>query len=127
MIYTQEQWNVIKQASPHYLSAKKDYVRNAPRWLTQQVIDTYEAATGKTIPYKDLACAVCVLRVYQLIGKTYFDDLKYHQEKTQQVENEETTNRKPINRDKEKASRDNRSDKKGKTKVKDNKRANKKI
>lgn len=79
MIYTEEQWKLIKQASPHYETARHEYIRNAPRWLTQQVIDVYEAATGKTILNKDLSCAVCVLRVYQTVGKTYFDDLKNHQ------------------------------------------------
>lgn len=79
MIYTEDQWKLIKQASPHYESAKHEYIRNAPRWLTEQVINVYEAATGKTILHKDLSCAVCVLNIYKQIGKTYFDDLKNHQ------------------------------------------------
>lgn len=79
MIYTEEQWKLIKQASPHYETAKHEYIRNAPRWLTEQVINVYEAATGKTILHKDLSCAVCVLNIYKQIGKTYFDDLKNHQ------------------------------------------------
>lgn len=74
MIYSEEQWKIIKQASPHYESAKHEYIRNAPRWLTQQVIDVYEAATGKTVMHKDLSCAVCVLNIYKQIGKTYFQD-----------------------------------------------------
>lgn len=76
MIYTEEQWKIIKQASPHYESARHEYIRNAPRLLTQQVIDVYEAATGKTMMHKDLSCAVCVLNIYKQIGKTYFADLE---------------------------------------------------
>lgn len=79
MIYTEEQWKLIKQASPHYETAKHEYIRNAPRWLTEQVIDVYESATGKTVMHKDLSCAVCVLNIYKQIGKTYFDDLENHQ------------------------------------------------
>ena len=75
MIYTDEQWELIRQASPHYETARHDYIRNAPRWLTEQVIRVYEDATGRTIMSGDLNCAVCVLRVYQTVGKTYFADL----------------------------------------------------
>ena len=74
MIYTEEQWKIIKQASPHYESARHEYIRNAPRLLTQQIIDVYEAATGKTMMHKDLSCAVCVLNIYKQISKTYFQD-----------------------------------------------------
>lgn len=74
MIYTEEQWKIIKQASPHYESARHEYIRNAPRWLTEQIINVYEAATGKTMMHKDLSCAVCVLNIYKQVGKTYFQD-----------------------------------------------------
>lgn len=74
MIYTEEQWRLIKQASPHYETARHEYIRNAPRWLTEQIISVYEAATGKTVMHKDLSCAVCVLNIYKQIGKTYFQD-----------------------------------------------------
>lgn len=79
MIYTEEQWNLIKQASPHYDTARHEYIRNAPRWLTEQIINVYEAATGKTMMHKDLSCAVCVLNIYKQVGKTYFADLENHQ------------------------------------------------
>ena len=93
MIYTEEQWKIIKQASPHYESARHEYIRNAPRLLTQQVIDVYEAATGKTVMHKDLSCAVCVLNIYKQIGKTYFDDLKNHQNKNfDDLENHQNKN-----------------------------------
>lgn len=76
MIYTEEQWKLIKQASPHYETARHEYIRNAPRWLTEQIINVYEAATGKTVMHKDLSCAVCVLNIYKQVGKTYFADLE---------------------------------------------------
>ena len=76
MIYTEEQWKLIKQASPHYETAKHEYIRNAPRQLTEQVMNVYEAATGKKIFSRDLSCAVCVLHIYQQVGKTYFADLE---------------------------------------------------
>ena len=88
MTFTDKQWELLKQASLHFENARRERVRNAPRWLTQQVIDIYEAATGKQMLHKDLSCAVCVLRVYQTVGKLYFqdklerdnfDDLKNHQ------------------------------------------------
>lgn len=88
MTFTDKQWELLKPASLHFENARRERVRNAPRWLTQQVIDIYEAATGKQMLHKDLSCAVCVLRVYQTVGKLYFqdklerdnfDDLKNHQ------------------------------------------------
>lgn len=86
MIYNDEQWNIIKKASPHYETAKHDYIRNAPRNLTEQVMNVYEAATGKKIISRDLTCAVCVLRIYQIIGKTYFQDLKEREGQTTNIE-----------------------------------------
>lgn len=76
MIYTEEQWDIIKKASPHYETARHEYIRNAPRQLTEQVMNVYEAATGKKIFSRDLSCAVCVLHIYQQVGKTYFADLE---------------------------------------------------
>lgn len=86
MIYTEEQWKLIKQASPHYETARHEYIRNAPRWLTEQIINVYEAATGKTVMHKDLSCAVCVLNIYKQVGKTYFDDLKEREELKSEIQ-----------------------------------------
>ena len=74
-LYTDEQWKIIRQAAPHYESARLGYVRNAPRWLTEQVIAVYEAATGNTLQSKNLSCATCVLNIYNTIGRTYFKEL----------------------------------------------------
>lgn len=110
MIYTEEQWKLIKQASPHYETARHEYIRNAPRWLTEQVINVYESATGKTVMHKDLSCAVCVLNIYKQIGKTYFDDLKEREELKSEIQIEtkdddtrsEKRNAKPKTGDKKK-------------------------
>lgn len=76
MIFNDEQWEVIKKASPHYKTAKQDYIRNAPQFLTNEIVRVYEEATGKTVLNKDSKCSVCVLRIYQQIGKAYFADLE---------------------------------------------------
>lgn len=98
MIYNEKQWEIIEQASPHYLTARREYIRNAPRWLTEQIIEVYENATGKTIMSKDLSCSVCVLHIYQQIGRTYFSDLE-EREKIKEKNNTENGN----NRIREKA------------------------
>ena len=92
MIYNEEQWEVIKKASPHYETARHEYIRNAPRQLTEQVMNVYEAATGKKIFSRDLSCATCVLRIYQQIGKTYFDDLTEREELKSEIQIETKDN-----------------------------------
>lgn len=89
MIFTDEQWNEIKKASPHFESARREYIRNAPSWLTKSVVEIYEAATGNKIPNRDFTCAICVLRIYQTIGKAYFADLKEREDALKQKTEEE--------------------------------------
>lgn len=76
MIYTDEQFNLLKRAEPHFESVKRDFLRNAPKWLTEQIINVYEIATKKTILNKDTNCSICVMNIYKLIGKTYDSDKK---------------------------------------------------
>ena len=75
MTFTEEQLEILKQATPHFESAKRGYVKNAPRHLTEQIINVYES-TGKTLTSKDLSCAICVLRIYQRVGALYFKDIE---------------------------------------------------
>lgn len=89
MIFNEEQWNIIKKASPHYETAKRDFIRNATRKMTEDIVGVYEAATGKTVPNKDSHCSVCVLRIYQIIGKAYFADLKERQKMEDEKKAEE--------------------------------------
>lgn len=94
MIFNDEQWEVIKQAGPHFRTAKQEYIRNAPQYLTQEIVKVYEEATGKTILNKDSHCSVCVLRIYQQIGKAYFADLEERNKKQNEIENENGCNKK---------------------------------
>lgn len=119
MIYSNEQWEVIKQAGPHFRTARQDYIRNATRQMTEQIVDVYESATGKTIMSKDYKCAVCVLRIYQTIGKTYFSDLAEREEleKNKIEENAEDNDNEvgidePDDRDKNEDTPDTGQDKK---------------
>lgn len=119
MIFTDEQWKIVKEAGPHFRTARQDYVRNAPMYLTQMLINIYESATGKTIANKDVTCAGCVLRVYQTVGKAYFSDLEEREnlekEKLEKEENKDgitETNAKSNQRDEKKKVGSNRNGKK---------------
>lgn len=87
--------------------------------MTQQIVDVYESATGKSVMSKDYKCAVCVLRIYQTIGKTYFSDLAEREEleKNKIEKNAENNDNKggidePDNGDKDKDTPDTGQDKK---------------
>lgn len=119
MIFTDEQWKIVKEAGPHFRTARQDYVRNAPMYLTQMLINIYESATGKTLANKDVTCAGCVLRVYQTVGKAYFSDLEEREnlekEKLEKEENKDViteTNAKSNQRDEKKKVGSNRNGKK---------------
>ena len=93
MIFTDEQWSIVKEAGPHFRTARQEYIRNAPMYLTQMLINIYESATGKTLANKDVTCAGCVLRIYQTVGKAYFSDLEEREnlekEKLEKEENKD--------------------------------------
>ena len=123
MIYNEQQWEAIQQASPHFETARHDYIRNAPRWLSEQIISVYEAATGKTIPNVNLNCAVCVLHIYQTIGKTYFADWEERLNKNKEQTNKDneseptdTQDAEPDRRSKAQNKRSAKTHKKGATK-----------
>lgn len=99
---TDEQWKEFKKASPHFKSAKQEYIRNAPRWLTESVINIYESATGNTIMSKDINCAVCVLRIYQTAGKLYFSELSRREKLEENKDGITETNAESNQRDKKK-------------------------
>ena len=119
MIFTDEQWKIVKEAGPHFRTARQDYVRNAPMYLTQMLINIYESATGKTLANKDVTCAGCVLRLYQTVGKAYFSDLEEREnlerEKLEKEENKNViteTNAESNKRDEKKKVGSNRNGKK---------------
>lgn len=105
MIYNDEEWRIIKEASPHYKTARQEYIRNAPLRLTEQILITYENATGKTILNKDLSCANCVLNIYKEIGKTYFSDLE-EREKLEEEKKNVVRDEKPKRRNQKKTKGD---------------------
>lgn len=111
----EQQWNLLKQAAPHFETARHEYLRNCPRWLSEQVINVYESATGKTILHKNLSCAVCVLRIFQTVGKLYFYNLEVRkikiEENAENNDNEAEVG-KPDDGDKDKDTPDTGQDKK---------------
>lgn len=121
MIFNEEQWKIIKKASPHYDTARRDYIRNAPRWLTDEIIKAYEEATGKTVQNKNSNCSSCILRIYQMIGKDYFKDLA--ERKKIEIENEKGNdtkgNAETDNGNKKKKKRSSRKVQKGFVEEKD--------
>lgn len=86
MIYTDEQYAILSQAKPHFETVKRDYIRNAPKWLTEQIINVYEIATKKTIMNKDMNCSICVMNIYKIIGKTYDADTKEREANAKEIE-----------------------------------------
>lgn len=75
MTFTKEQLEILKEAEPHFLTAKSGYVRYASRELSNKVADTYFQATGQIIP-KNWSCGTCVLNLYRKVGWFYFKDLE---------------------------------------------------
>lgn len=102
IILTDEQWKMFKKASPHFQSSRHEYIRNAPKWLTEQTIRIYEDATGNTILNKDLSCANCVLRVYQVAGKLYFSELDRRNKLEEENKDGEERNEESHTRDSKK-------------------------
>lgn len=107
MIYTDEQYEILSQAKPHFETVKRDYIRNAPKWLTEQIINVYEIATKKTIMNKDMNCSICVMNIYKIIGKTYDADTKEREAKVNEVDDkdideivEEVVTKKPTKKSK---------------------------
>lgn len=75
MTFTKEQLEKLKEAEPHFLTAKNGYVRYASRALHTLVADTYFEATGQKIP-ANWSCSICVLNLYRKVGYFYFKDLE---------------------------------------------------
>ena len=75
MTFTKEQLEILKEAEPHFLTAKSGYVRYATRALHTLVADTYFQATGQRIP-ANWSCGTCVLNLYRKVGYFYFKDLE---------------------------------------------------
>lgn len=113
MIYSDSEWTIIKKASPHYETSKREYIRNCPSWLLDEIVKVYESATGKTILHKDFSCAHCVLNIIKTIAKTYFSDLAEREKLEEENKYVITkTDAEPNKRDKKKKVGSNRDGKK---------------
>lgn len=75
MIYTEEQYRILQQATPHFESVKHEVIKNAPRWLTDIVADVLEEATGKKMT-RNFGCNSCVYSLYRQAAIKYFADEK---------------------------------------------------
>lgn len=103
IIFPDDIWDKFKKAAPHFESSKKEYIRFAPTWLTEQTLNIYEQMTGKKMSNRDLSCAHCVLSIYKVASKLYFQELDRRnklEEENKDVITE--TNAEPNKRDKKK-------------------------
>lgn len=75
MTFTQAQLEKLKEAEPHFRTARDGFVRYAPRNLHTLVANTYYEATGQKIP-ANWTCSICVLNLYRKVGYFYFKDLE---------------------------------------------------
>lgn len=73
MTFTPEQLEILKEAEPHFNTAKSGYIRYASRDLHNLVANTYFEATGQKIP-ANWSCGTCVLNLYRKVGYFYFKD-----------------------------------------------------
>lgn len=71
--FTKEQMTALYEAEIHFESVKHGYIKSAPRWLTDQVADIYEDATGSKTN-RNWNCSQCVADFYRKVGKLYFAD-----------------------------------------------------
>ena len=81
MTFTPEQLEKLKEAEPHFRTARDGYIRYAPRVLHTLVADTYYEATGQKIP-ANWSCSICVLNLYRKVGYYYFKDLEEIEKQT---------------------------------------------
>lgn len=78
--FTKEQLRTLYDAEIHFDSVvHHNIIRNAPRWLTEQIVNIYEATTHSSLQH-NYSCTVCVMNIYNTIGKKYYDDKKYYEE-----------------------------------------------
>ena len=79
MIFTDEQFQKLKIAEPHFESSKSGWVRNATREVMNLTADIYFEATGQKIP-KTWSCSICVINLFKRVGMLYFKDKEEREE-----------------------------------------------
>lgn len=94
MTFTKEQLKNLYPAEIHFDSVvNRSTIRNAPSWLTEQVINIYYEATGKKLNYQKV-CSVCTFNIYKTVGKIYFEDLEQLKSEVEPETKPETKNTK---------------------------------
>ena len=80
LFFKEEDYKALYDAEIHFISAcRGGYIKNTPRWLTDQVAEIWEKATGEKVR-RNWNCSSCVLNLYYLIGKKYLNDKKIYEE-----------------------------------------------
>lgn len=79
-VFTKEQMDVLYEAEIHFESVRHGYIKSVPRWLTDQVADIYEQATGSKVN-RNWSCSQCVANLYMMVGKIYFKDKEEYKNK----------------------------------------------
>lgn len=101
--FTKEQIDYLWEAEVQFERVMKtNSIVNAPRWLTERVVETFEAATGKTLN-KNYSCGTCVMNIYRIVGPIYFKDKKIFEEanaKEQTIRKDKHTKRNSSRKDK---------------------------
>ena len=112
IIFPDDVWEKFKKASPHFESSKKGYIKFAPTWLTEQTLNIYEQMTGKKMSNRDLSCAHCVLSIYKVASKLYFQELDRRNKLEEENKDGGTENieKKTNSRNNKKKKRDNSDD-----------------
>lgn len=90
LFFTKENYDALYDAEIHFISAcRGGYIKNTPRWLTDQVADIWEKATGEKVR-RNWNCSSCVLNLYYLIGKKYLNDKKIYEDMEKETLEKET-------------------------------------
>lgn len=84
MTFTDTQLELLKEAEPHFNTARKGFIRYASRDLSDKVADIYFEATGQKIP-KTWSCSICVLNLYRKVGYFYYKDLEEKQKEAERI------------------------------------------
>lgn len=84
--FTKEQYDALYEAQIHFITVRtSNCIKNAPRWLTDQVADVWEQRTGQTVN-RNWSCSSCVFNFYNMVGKYYLQDKALYEKEEQEKE-----------------------------------------
>ena len=76
--FTKKELEMLKPAEIHFYTAVKgDFKRATSSKLDTLVADVYDATTKNKL-HRNSSCAICSFKIYQTVGKKYFEDLEYY-------------------------------------------------